>query len=188
MRHIVLAAAFAGSLVPFAVHAGDLQSKAALAENHLNKGDHQAALSELTKAADAIRAAMPLSFAKALFVTSSDGYGLYTASNQSTFKAGDTIRLYAEPVGYGQPHTDQGYEIRMTADVEIRNTTGQILGTTENFAKFGGYSQSRRDDLSVDISIDVPALPQGSYELVVRLKDSLSGKTGEQVVPFTIDE
>lgn len=188
MRLFYVVVLFLSSLAPQIAFAGNLQEKALLAETHLDKGDYQGALKVLDEARAAVNAAMPLSFAKALLVTSTDGYGLYQPAATQTYKAGDTLRIYAEPLGYGQSQTAAGYEIRMSTDVEIRNTTGQILGTSENFAAFGGISQSHRDDLSIDLSVNVPDLRPGEYALIIRLRDTLSDKAGEFTIAFTLAE
>lgn len=114
------------------------------------------------------------------------GYGQYAPRKSDTFSSDDVINVYAEPVGYGYAATDNGFGYDLEASFQLLNTTGQVLASQDNFAKFSGTARSRKRELSTSLSFQFGGLPAGSYTLAALYTDKVSGKTGTVSLPFNI--
>ena len=49
------------------------------------------------------------------------------------FKAGDTLTLYVEPVGFGTQQIGDDIKSALAADIEIRTPGGLVLAKADNF-------------------------------------------------------
>src|SRR5690606_31759599 len=81
-------------------------------------------LEALTAAEQQVAAAWeatPLTFRKALFATRIEAFGVYTAKDGNSFRPGEPIIVYAEPVGYGYRANDDGtYAFGFNFDLRVR--------------------------------------------------------------------
>lgn len=181
------AAAALAIVVGGGAFAGEIADKAAEAEARLQSGATAGAVAAFDAATEAFWAATPLSFRAALFADDIRGFARYTARADSAFKSGDTATIYIEPVGYGFTETDDGYEVSFTTGLEIRQ--GDIvLGKVDNFGAFTWQGRSKSFAVSVPVSVALPALKPGDYQLLVTLTDTVSSKTRTATLPFSIAE
>ncbi|MBN9010729.1 MAG: hypothetical protein J0H63_11575, partial [Rhizobiales bacterium] len=98
-RSAFVALAMIGAALPVrAAQAGDIADKASQAEALLSAGKPQEALAAFDAASGDFWQALPLSVRVATFVDSVDGYGNYHALPEASFKPGDTLKIYLEPV------------------------------------------------------------------------------------------
>jgi transcriptional regulator with AAA-type ATPase domain len=73
------------------------------------------AFTEALAAFDAAWTADGLAFSTVTFTDGpGSGYGKYTATENNVFSAGDTIALYAEPVGYAFDQSQDGYTYKLS--------------------------------------------------------------------------
>ena len=128
-----------------------------------------------------------------IFITpeSSSGYGIYQERNSSVFQPGETINLYAEPVGFKHSAVvdEQGntiYSVGMTADLNITDTLGNVLFEQDRFLDFEHNSYNRVTEVPLDFTIDVTGLPEGEYFLNIRVHDLVSGQSFDLNKPITI--
>ncbi|MBA5779016.1 hypothetical protein H2509_17955 [Stappia sp. F7233] len=146
-------------------------------------GELTAALSEL----DAAWQAAPLGFTKALFVEApATGYGSYEPRRNTSFHPGETIVVYAEPVGYDYRHGDDGYRFELAVDFEILTPTGQVLASQADFAKVGSASREKLREFQTSLSFRFEGLQAGDYILLARFRDTLGTKAGELRMPFSV--
>lgn len=122
---------------------------------------------------------------------SSSGYGIYQERNSSVFQPGETINLYAEPVGFKHSTVvdEQGntiYSVGMTADLNITDTLGNVLFEQDGFLDFEHNSYNRVTEVPLDFTVDVTGLPEGEYFLNIRVYDLVSGQSFDLSKPITI--
>ena len=129
----------------------------------------------------------PLSFAALAFAEApATGYGQYTPRGDAVFGAGDTLTVYAEPVGFGHEKTETGYGVRLSAGFELLNMSGQVLAEQTGFADLRADSRNRLREFHATLSFAFEGLRPGDYRLVTKLTDTVSGKTDSAEMPFTV--
>lgn len=166
--------------------AGDIADRAAEAEALLAADNAASALAAFDKAAAAFWIASPLQFREALFAESVAGFGNYQPRANQAFKAGETLLLYLEPIGYGFLPAPDGFRVSLAVDVEIRTPGGLVLGKAEDFAKLEWKARSRTREIHATVSFPLPSLKPGEYLLYLRFRDQGSPKMAELTLPFTI--
>lgn len=185
---LLAAAAAALGTMPAAM-AGEIADKAALAETLVGRGYGEAALAAFDKATAAFWDALPLQLRVIAFADSVSDYGNYVARPDSTFRTGDTLRLYFEPVGYSFAPSGGGVRAAISVDVEIRNPGGLIFGSAENFVRLEWKGRAPMHEVHASIAMPLPAnLRPGPYLLLLTLRDQGSAKVEEVTLPFSIAE
>lgn len=107
-------------------------------------GHHAAPIAEAWSALDAAWDAAPLAFATATFVDGDvAGYGRYTPLGEARFAPGETMVVYAEPVGFGFSKVADGLKVDLVADFEVLNASGQVLASQTGFADLGVTARKR---------------------------------------------
>jgi hypothetical protein len=178
-----VAAAWGGSAL-----AGPVADNAARAESLLATGDAAGAAAAFDAATDAFAAASPLQFRVALFADQVTGFGQYRPRADGPFRSGDTVTVYLEPVGYGFS-TDGGEQrVSFSTGIEIRTPGGLVLGKTDDFGKVEWQGQSKDRSIDTAVSVALPQLKPGSYELLLTLTDAATAKSATATLPFTIAE
>jgi hypothetical protein len=131
----------------------------------------------------------PLVFRKALFVTGEPGgFGMYEARADAVFSTSETLKVYAEPVGYGWRASSGGlFEISIGADLLLRTPGGEIIGSQEKFMHASLKSHTRNREFFLKIDVHVSGIPAGDYLLGVAVHDEASGKSGSFELPFRIN-
>lgn len=128
-----------------------------------------------------------LALTKALFAeAAASGYGQYSPRSSAVFADGETMTVYAEPVGYGFEDTGDGYRYALTASFRLLNPTGQVLASQDGFARFDGEARSRKRELPTSLSFQFGGLPAGDYTLETTLADEIGGKSATFSLPFSI--
>lgn len=168
--------------------AGSIAEDAAKADTLLTEGKAQDALAAFDAATDAFWTAAPLTFRTALFADRIQSYGDYFPRTSAPFKAGDEALVYLEPIGFGWTQDGDGYKASLETDIEVRSTGGLILGKAEKFGKIERTSRERIRELNLSVRLPLPALKPGDYELMVTVRDLVSGKSGVVSLPLTLSE
>lgn len=122
---------------------------------------------------------------------SSSAYGIYQERNSSAFQPGETINLYAEPIGFKHSAIvdelgNTIYSVGMTADLNITDTEGNVLFEQDGFLDFEHNSYNRVTEVPLDFTVDVTGLPEGDYFLNIRVYDLVSGQSFDLNKPITI--
>lgn len=183
---LAAATAVLGSMPPAA--AGEIADKAALAETLVGRGYAEAGLAAFDKATAAFWAASPLQLRTIAFADSVEGYGDYVTRPDTTFRKGDTLRLYLEPVGYGFMPDGDGVRAAIAVDVEIRTPGGLILGSAEDFVRLEWTGRTPMHEVHATVATPLPDLKPGAYLLLLTLRDLGSAKTEEVTLPFSVVE
>ncbi len=183
-----LAALIAASPLVRTATAGEIADKATLAETLIDRGYGAAALTAFDKATDAFWAASPLQLRVITFADSVEGYGNYAARPDASFKNGDTLRLYFEPVGYGFTLIGEGVRAAISVDVEIRTPGGLILGSAEDFVRLEWMGRTPMHEVHATVAAPLPYLKPGEYLLLLTLRDQGTAKTTDVTLPFSVVE
>ena len=129
----------------------------------------------------------PLTVRNAVFVTEKAPiYGAYSA-RPATFKRGETLLVYMEPVGYGWQPQGEEVVLGISLDVVLKSKDGKILGGQEKFLNYRQTSRHKLRELMLNVTLTLGQTPPGEYvaEFVAR---DLGGKSGTVSLPFTITE
>lgn len=134
--------------------------------------------------------ATPLALRTALFVTEApQGFGLYNPRPEAVFKPGESIVVYAEPVGYGWTDNGNGtFGFGFTVDLAIKNKEGGVLASQENYQRAEFSSRSRNRELMLTFTLTLDGAPAGDYVVEYLIHDITGDKQGTISLPFTIAE
>jgi len=170
------------------VEAGEIADKATLADTLLERGYPEAGLAAFDKATAAFWSASPLQFRAIVLADDVDGYGSYTERSSTTFRKGDTLSVYFEPVGHTFTPTADGVRAAIDVDVEIRTPGGLILGSADDFASVAWMGRKPIYEVHATIATELPDLKPGPYLLLLTFRDQGSAKVKEVTLPFSIIE
>ncbi|WP_146215513.1 hypothetical protein [Hoeflea marina] len=177
--------AFAFSLSVAPAIAGDFADAAAVAEDLVATDTQQAAEAARIAYAD-FTGSLPFALVSAFFVTEpAEGYGMYT-EHAGSFKPGQPILLYCEPIGLGWKEGGRGFQSAITVDFEITDSAGQVLGGQKKFGSFKFDSAVRNQEIMINLTMNVDGAEAGDYQLIYTFTDENSGETAVLPMPFSI--
>ena len=176
------------STMPFIARAGEVADLAAKAEQLLQQGKPVAAYEALDAAMDRLWERMPLTVRKAMFVVGKPGgFGIYNPRENAVFKPGEPLIVYLELAGFGHKPLSGAYEISITGDAAIADASGEkILANMPDFLKNRMISRRKNREYIAHLTITLSGAPAGRYQLLLTLKDKVSGKTTQVRLPFEI--
>ena len=169
--------------------AGPLADAAARAEAQAAAGDTAGARVTMETAFGTFSAGLPLSIARATFVSGEpSGYAMYQPRADTAFRPGESLISYIEPVGLSwAPASDPGkLETRFTVDFDILDPKGTVLAGQKAFGDFRFVSYQRNQEIYATLTIDVSGALPGAYVLRFRFNDANSDKTASVEQPFSI--
>lgn len=168
--------------------AGAVVAHATDAERLLDAGDAEGALAAFDLATDAFWDASPLQFNVVTFADWIAGYGKYEPRADKPFDQEATALIYVEPVAYSLAKNGDTYSIDLAADLEIRTPGGLILTKTEDFTSLDWQGRVKNRAFNAAISLGLPHLSAGDYQLLLTLRDPASGKSATATLPFSVGE
>lgn len=188
MQKIILPAALCLSfLTALPAVAQDIASKAKEAEVLLSRGRVIEAIDALDEAAVALWERAPLSFRRGLWVVDkAAGYGIFNPRADAVFNSGDTMLVYAEPVGFGWRRNGEIYQTDIAADVVFRTAAGKEIYRKDEFQNLALAGRVRNREFMVNFNYTLTGVPPGDYVVETTLRDRVSGKKGSFTLPFTI--
>ena len=194
-RHVAMAKAgkaiFAASaltaLLVSPALAGPVVEAAKRSEELLAAGKPLAAWEAVERAADAVWEKMPLRIAKALFVVGDPrGYGIFDPRENNVFKPGETIVVYAEPVGFGHRRVNGINEIDLDVGLIVRDKSGKTVASQGSFGQFRLRSRRRNREFFLKLTISLKGAPAGDYVLSFPITDKVKNRKTEFSLPFRI--
>ncbi len=148
-------------------------------------------LEAVTAAEDALIAAWdqtPITFRKAFFATEAKSFGLYAERGNSTFKTGEPLLVYTEPVGYAwRENADGTFTFGFDVDLKLSSANGEVLAEQENFQRVELNSHARNREFMLSLTLDLTGADPGDYVIEYRTRDIASDKMGTISLPFTIE-
>lgn len=158
--------------------AGPIADHAAEAEAKLSAGDAAGAAAALDAAYEAFAAAAPFALKTAVFADRIDGYGAFAPRAAGPFRAGDAVRIYAEPIGVSGA--------ALAPSIEIRDGKGLILARAADLPPIAAPAGAAARLFHVAIGFTLPMLKPGDYTLVLTLAEEGAGKTVSAELPLTV--
>ena len=189
MRLTILAASLlAASISLHTARAGEAKHTAFLEDESSPASDGTKSLADAQAKLDAAWDRLPLTVRKAVFVSQKTGmYGSYNERGNSTFKSGESLLTYIEPVGYRYEEADDGFvRFGVSLDFEILQPDGTVATGKKGFLTFSTSSRAKLKELMLNASLDLDGAPAGDYVLRYTIHDLHSTKTAEASLPFTI--
>jgi hypothetical protein len=182
------AAVFAMMVVasPMAAGAGEIADRAAEAERLLGESKTAEAQAAFDKAAAAFWIASPLQLRVVTFADEVKGFGNYTPHAGTTFKPGDTLLIYFEPIGYAFAPDGDIFRIAIAADIEIHTPGGLILAKSTDFGRLEWSARAKTREVHAQLKLPLPKLKPGDYQLLMTLRDQGSPKTVTVTLPFAV--
>lgn len=179
---------FVAALLPTLVLAGPLQDAAKKAEEQAAAGDTVGAHNTIRDAFGNFAATLPFSIGKAIFVSAPpEGYGMYAVRAEPSFKAGEALISYVEPVGLTWRAVDGGLlESHFTVDLELLDPKGTVLAEQKAFGSFDFKGSVRNQEVFAKLTLNLSGPPAGDYVLRYRFRDAASGAVAISEQPFKI--
>lgn len=179
---------FIAALIPAPVLAGPLADAAKKAEEQAAAGDTVGAHNTIRDAYGAFAATLPFSIGKAVFVsTPPEGYGMFTARSEASFKTGEALISYVEPVGLTwRADKDGALESHFTVDLELLDPKGTVLAEQKAFGSFDFKGTVRNQEIFAKLTLNLSSPPAGDYVLRYRFRDAASGAVALSEQPFKI--
>jgi Glycosyl transferase family 2 len=129
----------------------------------------------------------PIGFRKAGFVTQDRANGPYKERHSNVFKDGESIVVYAEPVGQLLKQKDDGsYASSFEVDLLLTMPNGQVMIDQKNFQKQNFNSQDRNMQPVLVLSLTLTGAPAADYVLRYALREVESQKSGVLTLPLQI--
>lgn len=130
----------------------------------------------------------PLVIRKAVFVTEKAPlYGAFSPRASNTFKRGETLLAYLEPVGYTWKPDGESVTFGISLDVLLKAKDGKVLGGQEKFLNYQQSSRNRLRELMLNVNLTLGNTPPGEYVAEFTAHD-LGGKKTTIAMPFTVVE
>ena len=168
--------------------AGAVPSIAQTSTPVLTADEALAKLDQLNDEVAKVWASSPLAFRNLMLVNGAEGFGDYNPRDGNTFKAGETLMVYVEPVGFTYAQENDRYAFALSADLSIESDAGHIIAEGADLFLIDDSSRVQIREFYMVLSVKVPEIKTGGYKAVYQVKDMNSGKTGSFSVPFTINE
>ncbi len=183
---VLLASALAAAAPP--ATAGPLADAAQKAEEQAAAGDTVGAHDTIRNAFGSFAATLPFSIGKVIFVSAPPaGYGMYDQRPAASFKPGEPIISYVEPVGLTWK-TIEGdrLEAHFTVDLELLDAKGTVLAEQKAFGSFDFRGSVRNQEVFARLTLNLTEPPAGEYVLRYRFRDAASGAVALSEQPFSI--
>ncbi len=133
-------------------------------------------MTEMTTRRDLLVKKEPLSF------------GAYDPRPNNLFRPGETIIVYAEPVGYTIQESEGRYRFALTADFNLLDGKGQVLGGQRDFGRWERVSHTPATDFMLFITYDSTELAPGNYAIETLINDTNSSRSVKLITPVIIEE
>jgi hypothetical protein len=132
----------------------------------------------------------PLTVRNAVFVTEEPkAFGIYNPHTSASFRPGEKIILYLEPVGYGWKDVGEGqFEFGFRVDLLLKTAAGETVASQDNFGTFALKSRHRNREFMVHLTLTLTDAPPGDYILSYKLHDLETDKTATVDEPFTLEK
>ena len=171
--------------------AGPIAEKATEAERLLDGGDAAAALDRLNEAMEIAWDAAPLIVRKALYLEQkASGFGIYVErSAPATFRPGEKLFVYVEPVGYGYGRDAVGSRlVGFNVDFTLTDPDGKVLFSKDDFLQVGSPVRYKNREFFLNLTVNLTGLGPGNYVSKFRLRDQNSEKSAAFELPFSLAE
>ena len=107
-----------------------------------------------------------------------NGYGIYEPHNSNSFKPGEKISLYVEPIGFSYKPLQSLHLMNFTADLLVSDKAGHVLTGFQNLPISTIISHHKNKELTLSVSMtQTSPFPLGDYVLKYIIHDAVSGNS-----------
>ncbi len=129
----------------------------------------------------------PLSIATATFVNErASAFGVYDKKTDTVFETGESLRVYAEPIGYGWTADDNSFRNDIKVSARLLDAESQPIWQKDDFGFFSFTSGHRFMEFYLSLRLDTGGLPAGIYTLEYLVKDEVRDNVALISLPFTM--
>lgn len=152
------------------------------------RGGEAPSIEALEQALDKARAEAPLTIEPFLLVTEgAKYYGGYTPRPNNVLQSAEPLQFYMEPKNLVRTRAADGtYSLGFDVDLEVLMTTGEVIATQEKFGSFRITSQSRLQDIFMNLKVTLTGAPAGEYQIRFTVKDANSEKIAAVSHPVVV--
>lgn len=144
------------------------------------------AASHLSQAAASLGQLGPLAVKNLNFCTEVVSYGVFTRFEQSEFKPGQQVLLYAEVENFKSEETSEGFHTALQSSYQILDSQGRRVAH-DDFELTEEHCQNRRRDYFIRYFLTLPAMIyEGRYTLELTIEDTLGRKIGQSTIEFMV--
>ncbi|MGQ9746689.1 MAG: hypothetical protein ACUVQZ_02840 [Candidatus Caldatribacteriaceae bacterium] len=122
----------------------------------------------------------------ALIEEEATSFGTFRKKTSSLFTQGEIILVYGEPKNYTILYEDESYHFFFTADFNLYDSKGNLLGGQENFMSFRNVTQNPVFETFLNFSFNFTGLETGDYLIEAILRDGFSEKSAKFQIPFKL--
>ncbi|MCA1989319.1 MAG: hypothetical protein LDL07_09275 [Desulfarculus sp.] len=117
------------------------------------------------------------------------GYGQFLPRVDNVYRPSEPLILYLEPVGFAVRHDPKTgvYSYNLTADFNLVDAWGRVVGGRRDFGRFGGESRSFPDRFPLTFTYSLSGLPPGDYRVETTLRDLIGKQSHTVVTPLRIE-
>lgn len=117
------------------------------------------------------------------------GYGQFIPRVDNVYRPSEPLILYLEPVGFAVQHDQKAgvYTYNLTADFNLVDAWGRVVGGRRDFGRFGGQSRSFPDRFPLTFTYSLSGLPPGDYRVETTLRDLIGRHSHTVVTPLRIE-
>jgi len=122
------------------------------------------------------------------FVDSVDGFGVYKEHEETKFRPGEQVTLYAEVENFRSQSSKEGYHTKLSTSYEVLDRNGTRVDGAQ-FPDVEDLCKNQRRDFHMQYGVALPTqIYAGQYQLQLTITDQFSHKIGQTSVPFEIIE
>jgi hypothetical protein len=114
------------------------------------------------------------------------GYGLFSPRPSNRYQSGETIYLYLEPMGYTVKAEKGLYTFGLTADFNLLDANGVVLGGQREFGKWVTTSHRFNTEFMMHFNFDFSGLEPGNYTVEVTVNDEFGRRSATVKQPLVI--
>ncbi len=117
------------------------------------------------------------------------GYGQFIPRVDNVYRPSEPLILYLEPVGFAVRHDQKAgiYSYNLTADFNLVDAWGRVVGGRRDFGRFGGQSRNFPDRFPLTFTYSLSGLPPGDYRVETTLRDLIGKQSHTVVTPLRIE-
>ncbi len=105
--------------------------------------------------------------------------------DNAELRYGEELHVYVEPEIFGWHNRNGAARFSVIADAELRRRDGRIVSGGPDPKAINREAPARPDAFFLSFSLKV-RLPVGAYQLVIRLRDAVTGQVAEKSFPFVM--
>lgn len=145
-------------------------------QSHFTKNEYFKAHTQLHRLMEIFWEKTPLLLRNVRFIRGEDNsFGIYDPKGGNSFRPGEPLYLYLEPIGYAFKKNPEGYhEFGFKADFTLEDDRGNSLGGQSDFANLDFDSWNYNTEIALTFTYTFTGLEKGKYKVITTVNDKYS--------------